>query len=147
MADEFEFRQVHNRRFAFISHRRQVIAAGMTSSAIVPVGPDSQDVIQVLLAAHAKTVQHLVLERLESSLKRLNLNVIDEHGYWRYQSGQIGPLASADLLADPNRGGLSSVRGPERRVKIPASFKQLCDSLAAPENTDVRGVVFESESL
>ena len=88
-----------------------------------------------------------MLERLESSLKRLNLIVIDELGYLRYQSGQIGPLASADLLADPNRGGLSSVRGPERRVKIPASFKQLCDSLAAPETTDVGGVVFEIERL
>ena len=47
-----------------VSNWRQVVPTGMSASFVVPVGPDFQDVIQVLLADDAKSVQYLVLERL-----------------------------------------------------------------------------------
>lgn len=40
----------------------------MASSLIVPVGPDFQDLIQMLLVYHVKAVQSLLLYRLDDTV-------------------------------------------------------------------------------
>ncbi len=50
----------------------------MSASFVVPVGPDFQDVIQVLLVDGAKAVQHLVLEGLNDTFdERLKVRRFD----------------------------------------------------------------------
>src|SRR6056297_4201310 len=68
VADDFVFGQIDSRRLAFIAHRRQVIATGMTAPEVIPVLRHSKDVIQVLLADHAERIEHLVLQCLNHPL-------------------------------------------------------------------------------
>jgi|SRR6056297_582407 len=51
-------------QLAVITYRWQVTTAGMATPMVVPILRTPQNVIQVLLADHAKGVQHLVFQRL-----------------------------------------------------------------------------------
>jgi len=68
VADDFVFGQIDSRRLSLIAHRRQVIAPGMTASEVIPILRNPQNVVQVLLADHAKSVEHLVLQCLNHPL-------------------------------------------------------------------------------
>ena len=66
-ADQLVLGQIDRRCRDAFTDRWQMIASRMAASFVVPVGPNSQDVIQVLLADDAKAVQDLVLERLNDA--------------------------------------------------------------------------------
>ena len=68
MADEFLLRQIERWRRLHAPHWWQMVATGMATSAVIPVGPGFQDVIKVLLANDANAVEYLVLQRPEHSL-------------------------------------------------------------------------------
>jgi len=59
--------QINRRRRVTNANWWQMIPARMSSSKIVPVLPDFQDVVQLLLAYHAERVERLVLERLDDA--------------------------------------------------------------------------------
>jgi hypothetical protein len=67
VADELVLCKIEPGWIVTFSHWRQVIPTGMSASFVVPVSPDFQDVIQVLLVDDAKAVQHLVLECLDDA--------------------------------------------------------------------------------
>lgn len=68
LADEDTLGQVNSRRLVVVTDGRQVISAGVAAPVVVPVGTDSQDVIEVPLADDTTAVQDFVLERLDDSL-------------------------------------------------------------------------------
>ena len=68
VTDDFHLLQIDHRRIVTVPYRRQIPASRMATAVIVPVRRTAKDVIQVPLADHAKTVQHLVLERLNHPL-------------------------------------------------------------------------------
>ena len=68
LAGGFVLMRISHRCLAIVSYRRQVVAARMASSLIVPVGPDFQDLIQTLLVYHVKAVQSLLLYRLDDTV-------------------------------------------------------------------------------
>ena len=68
MADDAMRLQIHHCRCFIVAHRRQMIAAGMSTSMVVPLSPDFQNVVELLFANHAECVQHFVLERLDHPL-------------------------------------------------------------------------------
>jgi hypothetical protein len=70
VADKSTPGQVNDRRLIVVSDWRAMIPAGMSASLIVPIGTDSQDVVEVPLADHAESVQDLVLECLNDPLDK-----------------------------------------------------------------------------
>ncbi len=74
VADKSTLAQINGPRLIVVSDWRAMIPSGVSASAVVPIGADSQDVIEVPFADHAESNQDLVLERLDDPLdKRLEI--------------------------------------------------------------------------
>ena len=68
VADDAFRLQIHRRRRFTVAHRRKMVSTCVTATMIIPVLPTSKDVVQVLLADHAKCTEHFMLERLNHPL-------------------------------------------------------------------------------
>lgn len=74
VADELLLAQISRRWLLVVTDRREMIPPGVYASVVVPIGADSQDVIEVAFADDAESVQDLVLECLNDPLhKRLQI--------------------------------------------------------------------------
>jgi hypothetical protein len=60
VADDLRLLQIYHWRITFIPYRRQVTTGGMATTIVVTFRLAAKDVIEVLLADHAKAIQHLV---------------------------------------------------------------------------------------
>ena len=64
VADDSRLLQINHWRITFIPHRRQITSGRMTTTVIVPFRRAAKDVIKMLLADHAKAVEHFMLQSL-----------------------------------------------------------------------------------
>jgi hypothetical protein len=56
VAGELVLLQIESRWIVTFAYRRQVISAAVATTMVIPVGPDPQDVIEVLLVDHAEAI-------------------------------------------------------------------------------------------
>lgn len=64
VADDLDFREIHDRRLIIVTYRWQVVATRMPAALIVPVLRHPKDVVQVVLVHHAECVADALLVRL-----------------------------------------------------------------------------------
>jgi hypothetical protein len=60
VANDLCLLQINHCRITFIPHRRQVTTGRMATTIVITFRLAAKDVIEVLLADHAKAIQHLV---------------------------------------------------------------------------------------